>query len=144
MSEGDMELNFKGKVYPEDPRWKDIDKKVRAAFKELPKESIFTSAEISGSGGDGEYEIREELESAADEEDKSFVGYAYYNAFDKKEGRAFAELSINIGSYVDSETWDQDPKKLKDVGKRTAEALKAEGLKVDWDGEFSTMVVSLK
>jgi hypothetical protein len=138
---GDLELNFKGKILPEHRDWKTIEKKVTDAFKELANEKIYTNTEISGSGGDGELEVRENIDMESDGDE--FIGYAYYNSIDKKEGRAFAELVINFGTYVDIDTFEHDPQALASVSKKVVEALKNQGLKPSDPDGMESLVVTL-
>ena len=137
----DMELNFKGKIYPEHTDWKTIEKKVDAAFRELRAQRVYTSTDITGSGGDGELEIRENIDM--DAEEGTYDGYAYYNGFDKKEGRAFAELVINFGTYVDADTFKHDPEALEAISKKVVDALKAQGLKPSDPEGMESLVVTL-
>lgn len=125
------DLNFKGNQVEERADWPQLKHKVAAAFKALEKDGLYTSTEIVGSSGDGEYEVRENLEMAADEQGKTYSGYVYYNQMDEKEARAFGTLSINIGPYVDADTWEQDPKALAEIGQKVVAALQAQGLKTD-------------
>lgn len=139
----DMELNFKGKIYPEHKDWPTIEKKVKAALKELAKDNLYTSTDISGSGGEGQLEIREEMESEEDDPTSKYKGYVYYAWDDKKEGRAFAELVIHFGTYTDPEVWTDDPKQLNALGKKVAEAMKAQGLKPSDPEGVDSLVVTL-
>ena len=139
------DLNFKGNELEEQASWPQLEQKVAAAFDELASEGIYTDTEITGSSGDGEAEVRENLETAVEDEGKVFTGYAYYNSMDKKEGRAYGALSINIGSYKDADTWEQDPKDQKAIADKVVVALKAQGLKVEPPDDIlpNLMTVSL-
>lgn len=145
MSDGsdDMELNFKGKIYPEHKDWPKIEKKVAAALKELSKDKLYTSTDITGSGGEGQLEIREEMEMEEDDPASKYEGYVFYGSIDKKEGRAFAELVINFGTYTDPDNWENDPEQLEAIGKKVVKAMKAQGLKPTDPEGFDTLVVTL-
>lgn len=138
------DLNFKGNQLDEQPTWPQLRDKVAAAFASLAGAHIYTSTAIVGSSGDGEQEVREQLEEAA-EEGEHFIGYAYYNATDEKEGRAYGTLSINIGSYVDADTWEQEPAAVKAISDKVVATLKAQDLKVEAPGDIlpNLMTVSL-
>ena len=139
------DLNFKGNQLEEQASWPELEKKVAAAFETLANEGIYTDTDITGSSGDGETEVRENLETAVEQNGKTFTGYAYYNSADKKEGRAYGALSINIGSYTDADTWEQDPKDQKVIADEVVAALEAQGLKVEPPDDIlpNLMTVSL-
>lgn len=114
------------------PKTTDCDR-LDQAFAELERTGVVCRQDFSCCGTCGTTEIQDEMETAS-RGGTQVRGYAFYHMQDTESAVEGHGLYLNYGAVEDGEA------AAVGIGQEIVEALKQEGLKVDWDGTWAVRI----